>query len=213
LADAFIGQGAAAFIGFLSAGDFTLDAIVTASSLTTSARKVGEIAEINTGAFKAFGDLEATLPTTCNLLKDNDLLLEYSWPQTQKDLDTQTSFLGAGVGFGCGAGNPYLQWGGDNTSTGGTEFTVVDLFKARQEGRYSTATTVTAHAGWFTPSEGAGPATLTVALRNKQTGLLDAILAKTIEPGTQTSCAPTQVGVIDVTVSTDDDPIITYELR
>lgn len=55
------------------------------------------------------------------------------------------------------------------------------------------------NAGWFTPANGQGPATLTVSLRNKATLQLKNALQLSIAPGTQQTCSSTPVAVVTVT--------------
>ncbi|GBF97195.1 hypothetical protein Rsub_10056 [Raphidocelis subcapitata] len=118
------------------------------------------------------------------------LLVSYRWTAANKDLDTSTGWLGTSVGWSCSLSN-YMRWGGDNRSYGGQETATVDLAAAFRDGQWNASanTEITAHAGWYTLSNGTGPFTLVVEL-------LDANgVARPIEggelsliPGNQMSC-------------------------
>ncbi|MFW6155389.1 MAG: hypothetical protein ACOC95_09250, partial [Planctomycetota bacterium] len=124
-----------------------------------------------------------------------------------------TSFLGDRTGWSCGYDAPYLDWSGDDTSAGGAETVVVDLDGSFDNGEWSGSTTVTLAAGWYSPAEGYGPATLTVALRHQDTGEMIDTVVQSISPGRQSSCATTLVGTVNVlTEGLGDDATVWFEL-
>jgi hypothetical protein len=63
-------------------------------------------------------------------------------------------------------------------------------------------------AGWYSPAEGYGPATLTVALKNINTGELVNTVQKTISPGEQSSAATTPVGSVEIKSQREGDAAI-----
>lgn len=125
----------------------------------------------------------------------NELIVEYTWPAGQKDLDTGTSFLGQTVGFDWASSAPYMQWSGDDTSESGTEIVTVDLEQAAFDGVLPETFTIDAKAGWYIPAGGSGPATLNVYSRlkgNSGQGLFPT--RRPISPGMQSGGAATSVG-------------------
>lgn len=150
-------------------------------------------------AFRIFySDGTKKLEPKCDLLSDYDLLLTYTWPESQRDLDTGTKFLGKTVGYR-GSGSPYMSFSGDDTSYGGIETIVVDLYKAHRDGGWNDQTIVDAIAGWYIPARGSGPALLTVGMKRKSDGLVKNSVQKTINPGSQSGLATTLVGQARIT--------------
>lgn len=147
-----------------------------------------------------FRDASTKLDPECDLLEDYDLVLTYTWPVTQRDLDTGTQFLGESVGYAAG-GSQYMTFSGDDTSAGGRETIVVDLHAAFEAGRWNDAVDVYARAGWYIPAGGSGPATVTVGLRRKADGLEKGSVQRSIGPGAQSGLATTIVGTARVTES------------
>jgi len=132
------------------------------------------------------------------LLKDYDIQVDYTWANTQKDLDTGTAFIGGSVGYSQ-PGSIYIKFPtGDNTSTGGLETAIVDIDKAFRENKWNESVEVTIRAGWFKPAKGSGPATVTVSLRKKDTGELFSSISHIIDPGEQDGGATTVVGQVIV---------------
>lgn len=210
MAQAFLGGGAQAYIGYtdyvdsefaFSHGLTTFATLLAADSFNT----VGSIPGINAdqendsdpARFVAFGDMNAKLQSKCGI---DDLYIEYRWAQSQKDLDTSTSFLGTSVGYACGSSNAYVDYSSDNTSYGGKEFVQINLKKALDENKWSGSVVVSLAAGWYIPAQGSGPATLTIGLKNRATGKINSTTVKTISPGSQSGCAQTPVGTVTVTV-------------
>lgn len=210
MGDAFLNLGAGAYIGYsqtVKAGFAAGKATLTWQTLLGSTNNtVGDIPGINTdhdtntppAVFTEDGPLTATLPQP-NLLKDNNVLVEYDWPQNVSDLDSNTTFLGSSVGYNLGNSSPYLNWSGDNTGAGGSETTIVDIYQAWVDQQWANSTTITVGADWYTPAGGSGPAFITIALQNKTTGKLKYLTnEKVISPGQETDGAQTVVGAIDV---------------
>jgi hypothetical protein len=135
---------------------------------------------------------------------DLELTIQYSWPANVPDLDTGTFFLGSGVGYSCGSSSPYLQFSGDDTSTGGTETIIVLVGQAREAREWSNSTQLSLRAGWFSPSQGSGPATVSVFASRRygaeSTFMSTEAVALVIDPGSQNECAQTEVGEVVVDV-------------
>jgi len=84
----------------------------------------------NPARFRTFyTDASKKLDPKCDPLQDFDLVVTYTWPVTQRDLDTGTRFLGESVGYSAG-GSRYMTFSGDDTSAGGRETIVVNLHAA-----------------------------------------------------------------------------------
>ena len=145
-------------------------------------------------------------PNTCRLdIRDDDegwlnvtgseLVIEYTWPAGQKDLDTGTTFLGHTVGFQYASSALYMHWTGDDTSASGTEIVTIDIEKAAQDGVLPASFTIDAKAGWYAPAGGSGPASLTVYVRKKMDPSNPYYkTSRRISPGTQSGQATTFVG-------------------
>jgi hypothetical protein len=133
------------------------------------------------------------------------LRIEYSWPSTQRDLDTGTTFGGVTVGYAYPSTTnaDYLTWSLDNVGAG-PETVEINLQDALETGviTWSQNVTVKLAAGWYSPAGGYGNATVTASL------LWDDEVydtrTKTIRPGTQTGTATTAVGTVTVNLSTGE---------
>jgi hypothetical protein len=124
-----------------------------------------------------------------------NLVILYTWPTEQKDLDTSTRFLGQSVGYGCGSSTQYLQWTGDDVGFGGMERVDCLISEAASDNALPPTFEVEARAGWFAPAGGSGPAYLQMYLNNPASGVLYGPSAmKTIAPGSQSGCSSTPVG-------------------
>jgi CARDB len=211
MAYAFLNKGAAAYIGFTGTVNRFVDNTEGIAAFQTLLKEdhntVSDIPRINTfddathpdTLYLLLGDTNATLPHG-DLLKDNDLYVNYNWPQSQKDLDSNTNFLGVPVGWHLSS-SPYINWSGDDTSAGGTEVSVVDLYAAWQNSQWSNSTTVSVGADWYTPAEGSGPAFITIALKNKTTGKLTHSSSFVVDPGQESSGAQTVLETVAVTLT------------
>jgi hypothetical protein len=123
------------------------------------------------------------------------LKIIYTWPSSQIDLDTATSFLGQTVGYACGSSTRYLAWTGDDTSSGGREEVTCLISEAAENADLPGSFTISARAGWYSPAGGSGPAYLAMFLENPRTGILYGPKTQlTISPGSQSGCASTPVG-------------------
>lgn len=214
LADAFLNNGAAAYLGYtetVRAAFATSKANATWTTLLSDApnNKVGDIPGVNVdhsvnvppAYFVSRGDINATLPQP-TLLANMEVYVHYTWPETQRDLDTNTTFLGASAGWSLDGG-AYLSWTGDDTSNGGAETTTIDIGQAFTDGKWTTSTTFTAGADWYQSAGGSGPALLVVALEDKTTGVLSQGINRVISPGTETSGASTVVGTFTIVLGGD----------
>jgi hypothetical protein len=211
MANAFLNQGAAAYIGFTDTVNSPFDnsqGITTFQTLLqVDHNTIGDIPGINIARdptsphalFVERGDLGATLPHG-SLLKNNDLYINYNWPQTQRDLDSNTHFLGVSVGWHLSY-SPYINWSGDDTSAGGTEVSIVNLYSAWQAAAWSASTTVTVGADWYTPAGGSGPAYITIALKNKTTGTLTHSTSFVVSPGQENAGAHTILETVGITLT------------
>jgi hypothetical protein len=134
-------------------------------------------------------------------LEDLQLVIEYSWPATEEDLDTGTSFLGGNVGWACGPSNQFMSFSGDDTSLGGVERVTIDLNGAAMAALWNETVVVTLNAGWFAGARGSGPALVRIAFVNSNLAeISSSSLTLLIEPGRQGGCSNTRVG--SITVST-----------
>lgn len=140
-----------------------------------------------------------------NTIQGLQLIVRYSWPRDESDLDSSTTFAGQTVGFGCEAFvTQYLnQSSGDDTSRGGTETVIIGLDEARLAGEWSTETKVVFNAGWFLRE--AGPASLTMSLLNgtSMNEIPGTGLSTVIIPGSQSGCSTTVVA--ELSISLDDE--------
>ena len=122
------------------------------------------------------------------------LLITYDWGGTGvNDLDTGTTFLGTTVGWDCGNGNAYIEFGGDSQATNGQEVVTINFWQAFLDGLWSSSTTVNLAAGWFTGDNGSGPALVRVRCLSGGTEY-----TKVIYPGAQDTCASTNVGSVTI---------------
>jgi len=215
MANAFVDDGAAAYLGYtqvVKAGFAANHAISTWTTLLQSTNNtVGDIPGINvdhdTNNPPAYfveedGPETATLPQGL-LLKENELYVRYDWPQDQSDLDSNTTFLGTSAGYNYDGG-PYLNWSGDDTSAGGQEITTVDLYDSWTAHAWSGTTTVTAASDWYTPAGGDGPAYLTIALENLDTGKFNDVFTRVMSPGQETDGAYTVQATITILLGGSD---------
>jgi hypothetical protein len=220
LADAFMDAGASGVMGYtdtVNSGFASQRGIAAFNALLgTDNNTLGDVPGINTAEyagsrFVSFGDLKATIPRGPKLINVN-LVVTYSWPQSQKDLDSKTIFAGAAAGFNL-AGGTYLNWLGDTQTDGGSETTIVDLYDAWHSGFFSKTTTVGVGADWYTPSGGAGPAVINVALEDINTEKQYQVQSLTIQPGDETDGATSQQGIINVMLSgSTTDPAVVIKL-
>lgn len=142
------------------------------------------------------------------------LVIEYSWPRNQRDLDTFTTFEkgiitpDASVGYTPASSAlyaPYTAWSGDDTTGGGKEIVVIDLDSAISDG-YISPFNVECLADYYIyadGSSGSGPAKLTVYFKDKVTGKTSPkavadIFPDRYQPATSDSGAVTHVADIDV---------------
>jgi len=139
---------------------------------TTTGASLGSLLYANVAVIDNDGEFtDSAIAVARNAL----LVLEYSWPRTQPDLDTFTTFEEgiitptAGVGFTFDRSAlfaPYMAWSGDDTTGGGKEVVVIDLDSAISDGLLSPFN-IKCNADWYGPAGGQGPATLTVYFRDK----------------------------------------------
>lgn len=223
LSNAFIGAGAAAFVGYSDyvgssfadrRGQSLFQTLLEGNEIgTTPGINVDRESDRDPARFDLRGDATAKLQTDCLLLNDYDLYVEYTWPLDQRDLDTSTHFLSSKVGYGCGSVAPFMSWTGDDTSAGGREKVIVDLNAAFDSGLWSDSVDVSLYAGWYIGNTGGGPATLTVGLRHKVSGRIIEVESQSISPGRQGGCATTRVGLAQVTaIGEGDDTTISFNL-
>ncbi len=211
LANAFLGSGAAAVVGYTKVvnANFANARGQAMYSHLINDGTVGTIPQLNSvdpaaphAVFKLFtNDNGAKLPQSCDELDDFDLFVQYSWRQNVRDLDTGTSFLGDTVGWSWNGAGTYLAWSGDDTSAGGDEIVTVNIAGSFHAGGWSGSTTVGLAAGWYSPAGGSGTALVQVGLKRKTTGAIENLQSKTISPGTQSSAAATVVGSVSIIVS------------
>lgn len=131
-----------------------------------------------------------------------ELLISFTWPMDQPDLDTATSFLEGRVGYSCGSAT-YMSFSGDYVSSCGEETVVVELDRARIDGVWDDGITIRLFAHWYN-GRGVGPATLRMVLRDSdtKTQVSSTRLSRPIDPaisGGGCSTSPVAELVIQVT--------------
>lgn len=124
------------------------------------------------------------------------LEIRYDWIGTGKtDLDTGTTFLGTKAGYGCANNSPYMSWR-DITGTGATESVFIYFKAALDNNEWAGSTTVNLAAGWYSSAGGSGPAKVRVICHSDPAAA--AAQEKQIAPGSQSSCASTNVGSVTI---------------
>jgi hypothetical protein len=221
MADAFLGRGASAYLGYTDTVRAEFSTPIGKSIFATllDGKTVLDVPGMNSktdsgldnngnpvapATIVVWGDKTAKLHDSCENIKDLEVVARYSWNQGSNDLDTGTTFLDGTVGFSAPGGNDYLSFtSGDNTSNGGSETATVNVGQAFVDAKWNDSVTIACAAGWYEPANGSGPAELDVVLRNKTTLKEVASAHKTLSPGHQNGLATTSVGTI--TVTTVDD--------
>ncbi|KAL3927343.1 MAG: hypothetical protein SGBAC_013124 [Bacillariaceae sp.] len=139
------------------------------------------------------------------------LVIQYSWPLDQRDLDSGTSFLSTKVGYQCGNGGQHMSYSGDDTGAGGTETIRIDLGKSFEQNEWSEQVPVKLHAHWYS-NAGSGPATVTVFTETKLTGGSVVAGPRTfsfpINPLGSNGCATRLVGTVIVTSESNGEAMI-----
>lgn len=214
---AFQSQGAAAYVGYTKVvnSDFANSRGISLFTYLTTEEEnaVGDAPGINVdidpGApharYVSFGDADAHLPIDGDLLRNTELYVSYTWPVTQRDLDSSTLFVGSSVGYANNGSHTYLTFSGDDTTAGGKEDIYVNLKDAYDDGAWGGSVDVDMRAGWYSPAGGSGPALLTVAFYNTETEEFSHVTQRTINPGTQSGAAATPVGTAHIIVNLHDD--------
>lgn len=148
-------------------------------------------------------------------MADVEMHVSYSWPRTEADLDTKTTFRRFLTGYLCApdatvARGKFLAFSGDTTCRGDSEWTRVKLGFAQEAGWFGTRATVKMHAGWHRRNgirgkhhshwfgrDGEGNATLTVTLlrRRNLRAIPESVIEVDIAPGRQRRCANTFVAI------------------
>lgn len=97
------------------------------------------------------------------------MVITYSWPETETDLDTQVRIGSLLNGIGCFADTTgTVVFLGDSTEAGGNEKYYVRIGKARQDGLWVDVVDITLSAAWYSRQEYKdGSATMTVELVNE----------------------------------------------
>lgn len=218
----FLDHGAASYIGYTDyvSTSFAVARGIAAFQHLISGGAVGDYGSATGGVDAGgarfrnfFSNAAAHLPVTCDMLNDTDINIQYTWPLTEEDLDTGTTFLNQHVGYACGGSN-YMSFSGDDTSAGGQETIIVDVSAAQRDGAWQNTTQVLLRAHWYARNSPT-TATVTVSLRDKATGALRGAQQKIFQPGTWTgdSCASDDVGVVSITASTaSDNGTVSFDL-
>jgi hypothetical protein len=132
-----------------------------------------------------------------SLSPDSTVVITYSWPSGQRDLDTATTFLGHTLGYKAESVSTYMQWSSDNRGTGGEEVTQIFIGQAVLSKQLPPFSDIDCAAGWYAPAGGYGAATLSIKVVSS--GESGVTLSKSIAPGQQTGVASTKVGRIKLT--------------
>lgn len=139
------------------------------------------------------------------------LVIQYSWPLDQRDLDSGTSFLNTKVGYSCGNGGQHISYSGDHTGAGGTETIRIDIGKSFEQNEWSEQVPVKLHAHWYN-NAGSGPATVTIFTETKLPDGSVAAGPRTfsfpINPLTSTGCATRLVGTVIVASESNGEATI-----
>jgi len=225
MANAFTGAGAAAYIGYTDyvGSDFAYNRALSmyntllAETDNTVANIPGINVDVETDSdpalFKMWtSDATAVLPMSCDLLRNFDLYIEYSWPQAQKDLDTATSFLEVSEGFASNQSSDYIEWSGDDTTYGGVEKVTIKLYEAWLADDFDDETFVGLRNGWYAPANGSGPALVAVAIKHRTTGETKHLVQRSTTPGSQSSLAQYPVGEVQIHLSAGEDPVVSFDL-
>ncbi|KAL3934505.1 MAG: hypothetical protein SGBAC_009792 [Bacillariaceae sp.] len=153
-------------------------------------------------------DVDGSL--TFESIEGLELVIRYSWPTDQNDLDTSTTFLGRSVGYGCGSPSAYMSFTGDNTNSGGWETVRIRVGASFQDGTWNERVSTEMKAGWYGLIN-KGPATVSVVFEKVlANGSIDSAsdpVSFAMNPGFQSSCASTTVGSVDVSVNADDGSV------
>jgi hypothetical protein len=210
MANAFLNQGAVSYVGYTDyvASSFAEPRGISTFNHLADNQTVGTypaIGDVETdsdpAAFRVFNsDPNARMRMKCFLVSETNIFIEYTWPVNQRDLDTGTMFDSQRVGWNCGYSGPFMSWSGDDTSAGGSERVEVDLAGALAAGKLTNGTVVNLQAGWYSPAQGSGLATVTVSLKSKVDGQLYRSQQLSITPGSQNVCASTLVGTVVVSL-------------
>jgi hypothetical protein len=209
-ASTFLSQGAVSFVGYTDYVDrsFSKPRGISTFNHLVANRTVGTYpangdyeADADPAAFRAFNsDPNERMRMRCFLVSETNIFIEYTWPVNQRDLDTGTMFDSQRVGWNCGYSGPFMSWSGDDTSAGGSERVEVNLSAALAAGKLANGTVVNLQAGWYSPAQGSGLATVTVSLKSKVDNQLYRSQQLSIAPGTQNVCAFTLVGTVLVSL-------------
>ncbi|CAJ1959938.1 unnamed protein product [Cylindrotheca closterium] len=136
------------------------------------------------------------------------LVIQYSWPLDQRDLDSGTSFLNRKVGYGCVGGGQHMSYSGDNTGAGGTETARIDLGQSFEENEWTDQIPVELHAHWYS-NRGSGPATVTVFTEKELPDGSVAAGPRTfsfpINPTSATGCSSRLVGTVIVSTESNEE--------
>lgn len=183
-----------------------------ALSLNLASSTVATMGSLLTSQITIIDNDSASSNSAIAVARNAILVLEYSWPRNQKDLDTFTTFErgiitpDASVGFTPdhhALYAPYMAWSGDDTTGGGKEVVVIDLDSAISDGLLSPYT-IECLADWYQYNGGSGPAMLSVYFKDKVTGrtspkAVTEILPDIYLPATSSGGAQTHVADIDIT--------------
>lgn len=162
--------------------------------------------------FKAFTtNTDQKLAVQCNMVSDALLYVEYTWPSgttSMHDLDTGTEFNGRQVGFGCGDSDNFMYFYDlyEDSTGASSENVIVNLALAREEGVWANQTVIMLRAAWFrfgdSPPQAPGPATVTISLLNRHTGVVFGSQQAIIFPGQWSGCSrTTRVGAVVATAT------------
>lgn len=158
---------------------------------------------IQSGLGDTGGEQNQNSTITEDSITDLVLVITYSWPADQPDLDTGTSFLDTKVGFACGSGNEYISFSGDDTTFGGRETTKILLGASFSDNQWDSEVTISMATGWFS-NRGSGPASVSINTEKVVANVTVAseALSIVVDPGAQSGCATFEVG--EVVVMVDD---------
>lgn len=149
--------------------------------------------------------------------RNTEIICEYRWPTSKKNLDTGTTFYGtvgstptsytlgynypnfeASSGPGQVYFAPFMAFASDAIAGNGREVVRIDIDGAVTDGFVTTALSMSCTADWYAPAGGSGPAVFYCYFRDKRTGRTSQITQRQINPSTTAHTGPTTRATTDV---------------
>ena len=141
---------------------------------------------------------------------EEGMLIEYSWPENERDLDSAVALFDERDGTGCSSSSELVSFFGDDTSFGGTERFWISLPKALKRGLWSSFVDVTLIAKWYSrEAYSGGTVTVTVSYIGKDLEVQESV-SETFNPvlrqkGIGSTGCSNKIGRVRVVRNTDGD--------